>query len=58
MEANLLKFVAKWESQKVDNDRVLPDIAVKEVKNLIERHVHGGCRSDIPPGIGDRKSVV
>lgn len=56
MKANLLKFLAKWESQKVDNDRVLPDIAVKEVKNLIEWHVHGGCLSDIPPGIGTNRN--
>ena len=56
MEANLLKFLAKWQSHKVDNDRVLPDIAVKEVKNLIERHVCSDCLSDIPPGVGTNRN--
>lgn len=52
MESNIVKFIAKWRTQLVGEERVFPDAAIKEAETLINLHVNKGCLSHFPAGIG------
>ena len=52
----MVKFIAKWKTQFVGEERVFPDAAVKEAETLINLHVHKGCLSYIPAGSGTNRN--